>query len=55
MKPDLCPAMRRPCATPPGTVECQMCFMTRVTSELQKIKDELKLINVRLFTKESEK
>ena len=49
MKSDLCEAMLRPCDALRGGSECQMCQITYLVKELRKIKDELKLLNVRLM------
>jgi hypothetical protein len=49
MKDNLCEAMLRPCDAIRGGSECQMCQMTYLVKELRKIKDELKLLNTRLF------
>ena len=49
MTSDLCEAMLRPCDALRGGSECQMCQITYLVKELRKIKDELKLLNVRLM------
>jgi hypothetical protein len=54
MKDNLCEAMLRPCDALRGGGECQMCQITYLVKELRKIKDELKLLNVRLTPHESE-
>ena len=47
-KSPLCEAMDIPCQETRGSVTCEMCFRRYMVRELRKVKDELKLIKVRL-------
>ena len=48
MKSPLCEAMDIPCQETRGSVTCEMCFKRYMVRELRKVKDEVKLLNVRL-------